>query len=133
MSELTVLSQSTCLDLLRDGVIGRVAMCTPDGPQIFPVNYVLFEDSVVFRTAAYSVLGTHAWQSRLAFEIDHMDYDRQVGWSVLATGPGSRVECGPTLDAIVKQWNPRPWAAGTRPLYVRLRWDSLSGRRVGDA
>ena len=133
MSELTVLSESTCLDLLRAGVIGRVAMCTPDGPQIFPVNYALYEDSVVFRTAAYSVLGTHAWQSRLAFEIDHMDYERQAGWSVLATGPGARVESGPALDAIIKQWNPRPWAAGTRPLYVRLRWDTLSGRRVGDA
>jgi nitroimidazol reductase NimA-like FMN-containing flavoprotein (pyridoxamine 5'-phosphate oxidase superfamily) len=132
MSELAVLSESTCLELLREGVVGRVALCTSDGPQMFPVNYAVYEQSVVFRTTAYSVLGTLAWQSRLAFEIDHMDFEQQTGWSVLVSGPGSRVDAGPTLDEIVQQWNPRPWVSGTRPLYVRLKWDTLSGRRIGD-
>lgn len=130
MSELAVLSESTCLDLLRGGVVGRVALCTTEGPQIFPVNYSVFESSIVFRTTAYSVLGTHAWQSRLAFEIDALDSEQETGWSVLATGSGSRVNPGPVLDEIVRQWNPRPWVSGTRPLYVRLVWDSLSGRRI---
>lgn len=132
MSDLAVLPESKCLELLHAGVLGRVALCTPDGPQLFPVNYAVHDGSVVFRTTAYSVLGSLAWQTRLAFEIDHMDYERQAGWSVLASGPGSRIEPGPELDEIVRQWNPRPWASGTRPLYVRLRWESLSGRRVGE-
>lgn len=130
MSELSVLSETMCLELLGAGVVGRVALCTPDGPLLFPVNYTVHDSSVVFRTTAYSVLGTRAWQSRLAFEVDHMDYEHQAGWSVLAVGPGSRIEPGPVLDEIVHHWNPRPWAAGTRPLYVRLRWDSLTGREV---
>ncbi|MEZ5096375.1 MAG: pyridoxamine 5'-phosphate oxidase family protein [Nocardioides sp.] len=111
-------------------MVGRVALCTPDGPQIFPVNYAVHEQSIVFRTTPYSVLGTHAWQTRLTSEVDHMDHDAETGWSVLVSGPGSRVEPGPTLDEIVREWNPRPWAAGTRPMYVRLTWDSLSGREI---
>jgi len=132
MSELAVLPESKCLELLRADVIGRVALCTPEGPVMFPVNYSVYESSVIFRTAAYSVLGTHAWQTRLAFEIDHMDYERHAGWSVLVSGPGSRLDAGPVLDEIVHQWNPRPWAAGTRPLYIRLKWDTISGRRIGE-
>jgi hypothetical protein len=131
MSNVAVLAESRCLELLRGQVVGRVALCTPDGPQVFPVNFTVTDDSVVFRTTAYSVLGTHAWQTRLAFEIDQIDHERQTGWSVVASGPGSQVRPGPDLEDIVRTWNPDPWAGGTRPLYVRLRWDTLSGRRIG--
>lgn len=131
MSELTVIPETTCVELLRNEVIGRVALATPEGPQIFPVNYAVDDDSVVFRTTAYSLLGSLAWKTRLAFEIDRMDYDHHSGWSVLLTGPGSRVDPGAELDEIVRRWNPEPWASGARPMYVRLRWDSISGRRVG--
>ena len=37
------------------------------------------------------------------------------------------------LAAIRAFWNPRPWAGGAqRLLYVRLRWDELTGRRLGN-
>ena len=26
---------------------------------------------------------------------------------------------------------PKPWADGTRPLYIRLRWREITGRRIG--
>ena len=133
MSDLAVLSEASCLELLQGAVVGRVVFCTPDGPQVFPVNYTVAEGSVVFRTTAYSVMGTHAWQARLAFEVDDIDSERQLGWSVVASGPGSQVRPGPELEEIVRGWNPDPWVGGTRPLYVRLRWDTLSGRRLGRA
>ncbi|MFN8195412.1 MAG: pyridoxamine 5'-phosphate oxidase family protein [Nocardioidaceae bacterium] len=132
MSELSVLSEERCLQLLASRTVGRVALGMPEGPQIFPVNFVVHDGAVIFRTTPYSVLGAHAWQTRLAFEVDHIDYDRQAGWSVVVAGPGTRIDAGPELDEIVHQWNPHPWAAGTRPLYVRLRWDVVSGRRIGD-
>jgi nitroimidazol reductase NimA-like FMN-containing flavoprotein (pyridoxamine 5'-phosphate oxidase superfamily) len=120
-----------CLELLSGGVVGRVALSLPDGPQIFPVNYSVVADAVVFRTAPYSILGTRAWSTRLAFEVDHIDYERQRGWSVVATGPGELVEDEEDLASIRSFWDPRPWAGGPRLLYVRLRWDSLTGRRLG--
>ncbi len=133
MSDVAVLSESRCLELLQGEEVGRVGLCTPDGPAIFPVNFAVAEAAVVFRTTAYSVLGTHAWQTRLAFEVDRIDPEKRSGWSVVASGPGSQVRPGPELDQIVHDWNPQPWAGGTRPLYVRLRWDSLTGRQIGPA
>ncbi len=125
------MSYEKCRELLAAGVVGRAAVCTPSGPRILPVNYTVLDDSVIFRTAPYSVLGTYAWNNQLAFEVDHLDYEQQAGWSVMATGRGSMIEDLRELETIRAFWEPRPWASGPRLLHVRLRWDELSGRRIG--
>ena len=109
-----------------------MAVCTDTGPLIWPVNYSVVEDSIVFRTAPYSQLGARAWNSRLAFEVDRLDSDRQLGWSVVATGQGEMVE-DPDELAMIRQFrDPHPWAGGAaRLLYIRLRWDGLTGRELG--
>ncbi len=131
MSDLQDLSYAQCRGLLAGGVVGRIALCTPDGPRILPVNYSVVGEAVVFRTSAYGVVAAHDWSSPIAFEVDHVDYAEQRGWSVVATGHGERVEDPEVLDQITRTWDPRPWASGTRPLYVRLPWTQLSGRRLG--
>ncbi len=131
MNEPTELSYEKCRELLSGSVVGRAAICTPSGPRIVPVNYSVVDESIIFRTAPYSVLGTYAWNTQLAFEVDYLDYETHVGWSVVATGRGSMVEDAQELAAIRSFWDPRPWAGGVRLLYVRLRWDELSGRRLG--
>jgi hypothetical protein len=50
---------------------------------------------------------------------------------VLATGPGELVQDAEELSLVRAFRNPQPWAPGSRLLYVRLVWDSLTGRRVG--
>lgn len=130
-SEVEELSPAACQQLLMGGVFGRVAVCTADGPRILPVNYSVVGESVVFRTSAYGVVATHDWTSPMAFEVDHVDYEDQRGWSVVAVGRGERVDDPEELAEIKRTWDPRPWAAGTRPLYVRLEWTELTGRRLG--
>lgn len=125
------LSYSKCRELLAGGVVGRIGVCTPDGPRIFPVNYSVVGEAVIFRTAPYGTVATADWTRRFAFEVDHLDYADHKGWSVLAVGLGERVEDPDELAAIRRTWDPRPWVAGTRPLYVRLRWRELTGRRLG--
>jgi nitroimidazol reductase NimA-like FMN-containing flavoprotein (pyridoxamine 5'-phosphate oxidase superfamily) len=120
-----------CRDLLASHQVARVAVCTPDGPQIVPVNYVVDEDSVVFRTAPYGVLGRHAWKGRVAVEIDHIDPFTRSGWSVVAAGRGHLAEDAEELALLRAFHNPQPWAAGSRLLYVRVVWDRLTGRHVG--
>ena len=68
---------------------------------------------------------------RLAFEIDHVDYEDHTGWSVVAVGTGEVVEDPAELGDAGPFWNPKPWAAGNRVLYVRMRWTGLTGRRIG--
>jgi hypothetical protein len=127
------LSPEQCAELLeKGGVLGRVAMATPLGPRIVPVNYAVHDRAIVFRTTPYSELSTYGWNTELAFEVDHVDYETHQGWSVVALGRACVVADPEELDAIRRSWDPRPWAGGTRNLYVRLPWRELSGRRVGD-
>ena len=126
------LTYATCAELLATREVGRVAVCTTDGPRIIPVNYVVVDDSVVFRTTPYSVLGMHAWNGRLAFEVDDLDPTHKAGWSVVATGRGTVVEDNAELRHI-QSMAPTPWAGGQRWLFVRLRWDDLTGRRLRPA
>ncbi len=79
MNESAVLTYGKCLELLSTGVVGRAAVCTPAGPRIVPVNYSVVEESIVFRTTPYSVLGTYAWNTRLAFEVDQVDVNLAEG------------------------------------------------------
>lgn len=127
----TELSYETCLELLTRGSVGRVAVCTPNGPRILPVNYSVFEESIVFRTAPYSVLGTYGWNTRIAFEVDQLDHEYQTAWSVVALGRADMIEDGNELAEIRTLRNPRPWAGEPRLLYIRLRWDELTGRQIG--
>lgn len=131
MNEPTELSPEKCRELLSAGLVGRVAVCTPEGPRIVPVNHAVVGDAIVFRTAAYTLLATHGRRGRLAFEVDHLDYERHQGWSVVATGPAEVIDDPDEIQQIRKTWDPRPWAGGTRQLYVRLQWTELTGRRLG--
>ena len=52
---------------------------------IFPVNYVLDGDTIVFRTDPGTKLGA-AGRARASFEIDSVDREHRTGWSVVASG-----------------------------------------------
>src|SRR5262245_37355229 len=107
MATSTELPYDTCRELLRSEVVGRAAVCTPTGPHIVPVNYSVVEESIVFRTTPYSVLGTYAWNTQLAFEVDQVDRARQQGWSVVANGRGAIVDDPDELTAIRSSRDPQ--------------------------
>lgn len=125
------LSLRECVDLLSGGVVGRVAMATPRGPRIVPVNYAVHQDAIVFRTAPYSEMSSHGWDTELAFEVDHIDHETHQGWSVVALGRARVVDDSEEIADIRATWEPRPWAGGSRNLYVKLPWHTLTGRRIG--
>ncbi|MCX6395798.1 MAG: pyridoxamine 5'-phosphate oxidase family protein [Propionibacteriales bacterium] len=131
MAEPHELSTEECDRLLRSGVVGRVALSSPDGPHIVPVNYSVVDDMVVFRTTPYSVLGTYGRNAQLAFEVDHFDDEYETGWSVVARGRADAVLDADEVQRINEAWRPRPWASGSRNLYLAVRWSELSGRRLG--
>ena len=131
MADVFDLSVQECEQMLRSGVAARIAICTPSGPHIIPVNYSVVGDTLVVRTTPYSVLGTSARGSLLALETDQFDYENQRGWSVVARGRAEVVTDPGELDEIRSTWPPQPWASGSRSLFLRLRWSELSGRRLG--
>jgi len=130
MYESFDLSETDCEELLRAGLVGRVAACTPHGPHIIPVNYSVVDDAIVLRTTPYSLLGSQVHGTVLALEVDQFDYDYHRGWSVVARGRSEVVVDHQELDHIRETWNPTTWAAGGRTLYLRLRWTELTGRQL---
>lgn len=131
MAELRELSYAECRALLVRQRAGRIAVSTPDGPHIIPVNYSVVDESIIFRTTPFSVLATYGRNSKLAFEVDHFQDEHRLGWSVVARGRADVVSDPDELNRIRKVCAPLPWADGARNLYFRLDWKELSGRSLG--
>lgn len=70
--------------LLATARIGRIASARDGQPDIFPVNYVVFDDAVYFRTAAESRLRIECDERAVAFESAWQMPDS--AWSVVILG-----------------------------------------------
>ncbi len=123
------LSAEGCLERLASHSVGRVAFCSTDGPQIYPVNFVMDEGTIVFRTAAYGPLAAHGHNGEVAFEVDQLDRDLRQGWSVVAVGPAHMLDGNETLDFTIRH-SLQPWAGGPRSLHVRVTPSKITGRQI---
>ena len=85
---LELLSPVACELHLRTETIGRVAlMVDDDHPEIFPVNYAVDDrGDIFFRTDPGTKLHAVDKAPVIAMEIDGIDEERHLGWSVLAVG-----------------------------------------------
>lgn len=124
------ISSIGCDRHLRSETIGRVAVMVDDHPEIFPVNYAVDErGDIYFRTDPGSKLNAVATAPTIAFEIDGIDDDRQLGWSVLVVGPARRLG-SPEQMAHARSLALQPWAAGEKANVVRLAPTKITGRRI---
>ena len=130
-NELTVIAVDECWELLGSVPVGRLAMNTPEGLVVIPVNFVVADEAVVFRTAEGGLMGGAAeWGRDVAFQADLIAAALKWGWSVLRQGQLRRVsdeEAEQLFTAVT------PWAAGERHVVGRISADRISGRRLGDA
>lgn len=131
MAELRELTYGECRALLVRQQAGRVAVSTPDGPHIVPLNYSVVDEAIIFRTTPFSVLATYGRNAKLAFEVDHLRDELQLGWSVVVRGRADVVTDPEQISHIRKIWPPYPWADGVRNLHFRLPLQELTGRTVG--
>jgi nitroimidazol reductase NimA-like FMN-containing flavoprotein (pyridoxamine 5'-phosphate oxidase superfamily) len=123
------LSTTECLMLLKSTGVGRVGWCGDGGPRVLPVNYVVDNGRILFRTSPYSVIAKIAAGQQVAFEVDNIDEFLEIGWSVLVVGAATGVgDPGDIPKAL--QDRPAPWAPGNRTLYIRIQPDTVTGRRV---
>jgi nitroimidazol reductase NimA-like FMN-containing flavoprotein (pyridoxamine 5'-phosphate oxidase superfamily) len=126
---LEILSPEQCHDLLRRNDLGRIAVTVAALPAIFPVNYALLDGDIVFRTGEGTKLRVAVEQAVVAFQIDHYDRSMASGWSVMAIGLAQEVTDPDELER-VRRLGLRPFAAGERSHYIRIRPEFLSGRRI---
>lgn len=127
---LVAIGEPRCLELLATAEVVRVAFTTHEGPTIVPVNHLLHDGAVYFRTAPGSKLGAAAAAGPVALEADHWDAATRTAWSVVAHGHATIVTTAADVEALLALPFD-PWVEpGERPFWVRVSLESLSGREL---
>lgn len=129
-SGMHVLSLDDCLRRLTTHRprIGRVAVMEDGAPIILPVNYVVSEGAVVFRTDPGAKLAAAVRHEAAAFEIDEVDITWEEGWSVVVTGRLEEVVDADEIERL-RALPLRPWA-GDKATFVQLYPRRISGRSL---
>ena len=130
-----LLDEAECLRLISAGGIGRIGYTGRFGPTVLPVNYALYQGTIVFRTGQHGPLGEdlrtgieHA-ESKVAFEIDELSPAAREGWSILIQGSAHPVDSEAERTSVV-QSGVEPWAGGEKELFVRVIPTRITGRRI---
>jgi nitroimidazol reductase NimA-like FMN-containing flavoprotein (pyridoxamine 5'-phosphate oxidase superfamily) len=124
---LIAMRAEECYARLRLHKIGRVSPGGADPPFILPVNYVVDGRDIVFRTGGGSSLAPTA--GPVAFEVDDLVVSARLGWSVLVVGQAERVADPAELRRLAAA-ELTPWPDGERTVWIRIRPDRVTGRRV---
>jgi uncharacterized protein len=126
---IETLSTDECLLLLKSRDLGRIAFNVEGQPEVFPINYAMEGQIVVFRTAPGTKLD-HGTKARLAFEVDDWDPKLGIGWSVVVKGLAEELtrNVGRTAEHI-RQAPVHPVAPGERWHWLAIQPLEVSGRR----
>jgi uncharacterized protein len=129
---IEVLEPDECLRLLRTQEVGRLAVAVEGFPAIFPVNYVVDEDRVVFRTDAGTKLDGVTRGGSVAFEVDHLEPATRSGWSVILNGRANEITAfdSPAARERASRLALYPWSPHDKPHLVCISATAVTGRRV---
>src|SRR5262245_48239992 len=128
MPEMIVLDRSASLELLATVDVGRVAWVDASGRVIVqPVNFVVDDESVVFRTDEGDKLDAIREGRPMSFEADDLEPALRSGWSVLVSGVPEVVTGD---DEQLNSLGVSPWDASPKRFFVRINAEQVSGRRL---
>lgn len=128
MAQLQELSVEECWQAVPPTGVARIGWTAPDGPTVIPVNHVIKDRTVWFRTSAHSAMAEQVDESQIAVLVDSIDTETHLGWSVQFKGRAAVLYREDQVPEEVRTF--RPWPAGARPLWIRLRPSAVSGRRL---
>jgi nitroimidazol reductase NimA-like FMN-containing flavoprotein (pyridoxamine 5'-phosphate oxidase superfamily) len=120
-----IVSESDCWDMLATQSVGRLAVSVDGQIDIFPVNYGLDGDGIVFRTNSGRKM-SWATCGEVAFEVDAVDEQTHSGWSVVVHGTARDIS---RFDGPERQRAAQPWS-GHKDFLLRIAPRSITGRRV---
>ena len=126
-SALTQLPRAECLKLMASVPMGRVIYTRRALPAVELVTFAFAGGEIVLRTDPGGQLAVAARGAVVAFEVDWLDLDQQVGWSVTAIGP-SRTVTDPEEVGRLKTIGLSSWAPGAPACFIRISPEILTGR-----
>lgn len=123
---MSILPESECWRLLGSVALGRLVTCADGQPEIFPVNFVVQDRTILFRTAEGTKLISTAMSGQVLFEADA--HTAAEGWSVVVKGAARTVHGDDEIEK-AQQAALLPWTATAKRHFVRIRPDRVTGRR----
>ncbi|WP_431234185.1 pyridoxamine 5'-phosphate oxidase family protein [Mycolicibacterium psychrotolerans] len=123
---IVVLSDHESWDRLKSAALGRLVTQIGDQLEIFPVNFVTQNHTILFRTAEGTKLFSTVMNDKVLFEVD--DHTASEGWSVIIRGTARVLTAA---DDIHEAENAQllPWVATEKLRFVRITPSEVSGRR----
>ncbi|MEU6256973.1 pyridoxamine 5'-phosphate oxidase family protein [Streptomyces sp. NPDC047043] len=123
------LGREECLALLAGVPMGRIGFTQRALPVIRPVNHLVDGDGVVIRTHGGSALlhNTSVGQV-VVYEADQIDPRTRTGWSVMVTGPATRI----TAPAEAARYRHLliPWIDRDMDHIIRISAELVTGYRL---
>ena len=127
------LSDEESLELLATKTFGRLVVRRNDDMDLFPLNYLVHEGEIYFRTAEGSKLFSLTLNNDVLFEADNVDGDSQEAWSVVVKGTARTLSSNAEIEA-ADQLPLKPWLPTLKYNYVVVSPNEISGRKfhLGD-
>jgi|SRR6185312_8244941 len=122
----SILPQHECWSLLASTALGRLVTSVDNRPEIFPVNFVVQNRTVLFRTAEGTKLVSTAINNQVVFEAD--EHNVAEGWSVIVRGTARAVRTAEDIEQ-AQRAQLLPWTATTKTHFVRIIPTAVTGRR----
>ena len=97
---MQTLEASECVELMKSVPVGRIAITIKALPVILPVNFVVIDDVIVFRTVPGTKLAAATSGAVVAFEVDSYEPHGRTGWSVVVQGMASEVTDPLELESV---------------------------------
>lgn len=123
------LSTDECWKLLGGHPVGRIGVLVDSAPEIYPVNHVVDEGTIVFRTDPGNKLHGIDRSPSVCFEADALDVDDRTGWSVLVKGRAAEITDAEELHR-ARALPLRFWALGEKGHWIRVMPREVTGRRI---
>ncbi len=120
-----------CLRLLaaaaKKGAIGRIAVSQDQAPLVRPANFTYHDRYLAVRLGP-GAIGSAAAGALVAFEVDEVDRENGVAWSVLVRGLATVLTPETERDTGIKVV-PAPLVPEPGEMVLAIRADVVTGRR----
>jgi nitroimidazol reductase NimA-like FMN-containing flavoprotein (pyridoxamine 5'-phosphate oxidase superfamily) len=123
---VSILSEDESWSRLGGVALGRLVTTFAGEPEIFPVNYVVQDRTVLFRTAEGTKLFSAVASGTVVFEAD--DHDVSQGWSVIVRGRAKLLRTSAEIEK-AERAQLIPWTAMPKIHYVRVTPSEITGRQ----
>ena len=121
------LEEAACWEFLGQRGLGRLAISTDDGVDIFPINYLVHNKNLYFRSAPGTKILELTREPRVAFEADNRTF--LAKWSVVIRGLARRLASDSEIRDSGVEWL-TPWQRGDKFNYFQIVPERITGRFI---